>query len=196
MQINISGKNMDLGEAFQNHVEARLEEGISKYLDRVQIIEVVATKEGHLVRVDIHGNTGTHSQLMINSRAEAGDIYAAFDQAADKVEKQLRRYKRRITNHHKTRQSNEDVQLTQAKHYTLAPEAGEELEEEAKPIIIAESPTNVETLTVSEAVMRMDLADLPALMFYNSAHGRVNVIYRRPDGNIAWVDPEEVAAAA
>lgn len=195
MQINISGKHMELGESFQQHVEARLAEGVSKYLDRINTVEVVATKEGHRCRVDIHSNTGTHSHITVNSSAEAGDVYSAFDVAAEKVEKQLRRYKRRITNHHKLRQSDDNVYAISAKQYVLDAESDkEELEEEGAPTVIAEKNTDIETLTVSEAVMKMDLANLPALMFYNSAHGRVNVIYRRDDGNISWVDPEDVAA--
>lgn len=191
MKINISGKHMELGESFQQHAEARLVEGINKYLDRVNTLEVVATKEGHRVRVDIHANTGTHSHVAVNSRAEAADIYAAFDAAADKIEKQLRRYKRRLNNHHKNYQEQEELKSVQATHYILSSEhEKEELDEETAPVIIAEKPTKVEMLTVSEAVMKMDLANLPALMFYNSAHGRINFIYRRDDGNIAWVDPE------
>jgi hypothetical protein len=89
------------------------------------------------------------------------------------------------------------MQAIQAKSYVLSAESQtDELPEEAAPVVIAERPMNVEMLTVSEAVMKMDLAHLPALMFYNSAHGRVNFIYRRDDGNIAWVDPEEAASQA
>ena len=191
MKINISGKHMELGESFQNHVEARLEEGIKKYIDRINYLDVVATKEGHRVRVDIHANTGTHSQVAVNSRGEAGDAYAAFDAAAEKVEKQLRRYKRKLTNHHHTRDDKEAVSL-KATHYVLsgAQDHEGELAEDHAPVVIAEKPGEVETLTVSEAVMKMDLGNLPALMFYNSAHGRINFIYRRDDGNVAWVDPQ------
>lgn len=198
MQINITGKHMELGEAFQGHVEARLQEGISKYLDRINQLEVVATKEGHRVCVDIHAHTGTNAHVAINSSAEAGDAYTAFDEAADKVEKQLRRYKRRLTNHHKARQSaNEILRTIQARSYVLAAQPEEEeLPEEDAPVVIAERQLDIEMLTVSEAVMKMDLANLPALMFYNSAHGRVNLVYRRDDGNIAWVDPDEAAQQA
>lgn len=198
MKINITGKHMELGEAFQSHVEGRLHEGISKYIDRINLLEVVATKEGHQIKVDIHANTGTNSHVAINSTARAADIYAAFDEAAEKVEKQLRRYKRRLTNHHKSRQSpNEIMQSIQAKSYVLSAEIDkEELGEDDAPVVIAERQMEVETLTVSEAVMKMDLANLPALMFYNSAHGRVNLVYRREDGNIAWVDPDEAVRQA
>lgn len=198
MKINISGKHMELGEAFQTHVENRLEEGISKYIDRINLLEVVATKEGHRVRVDIHANTGTNSHVALNSSAEAGDVYSAFDAASDKVEKQLRRYKRKLTNHHRDYQEPEvALPSVAAKHYVLDTHRDkDELEADTAPAIIAEKPTNVETLTVSEAVMRMDLGNLPALMFYNAAHGRINFIYRRDDGNVAWVDPEALSVKA
>lgn len=197
MQINISGKHMELGESFQAHVETRLKEGVSKYIDRINQLEVVATKEGSRVRVDIHANTGTNSNLAINSHGEAGEVYAAFDEACTKIEKQLRRYKRRITNHHKSRQHPDEITRSiQAKSYVISAESQhEELPDEAAPVVIAERQMHIEMLTVSEAVMRMDLAALPALMFYNAAHGRVNLVYRRDDGNIAWVDPEEMMAA-
>ncbi len=194
MQINISGKHIELGSAFQTHVEGRLAEGVAKYIDRVNLMDVVVTKEGHQCRVDIHGNTGTHSQVVVKSRADADDVYAAFDVALGKIEKQLRRYKRRLTNHHKNIDAPK-AYAGQAKKYTLAAEQdNEELDEVGTPVVIAEKATDIETLTVSEAVMKMDLAHLPALMFYNSAHGRVNIVYRREDGNISWVDPQEQAA--
>lgn len=192
MQIQISGRHVDLGDSFRTHAEGRLGEGVQKYLDRVTKVEVVVSKESHLFRVDIHGNTGTHSNIAVNSRASATDVYAAFDQASDRLEKQLRRYKRRLSDHHAGK-----VEARQylAKKYVLRPEEeNAELAEQGAPAVIAEKATEVETLTVSEAVMQMDLRDLPALMFFNSAHGRLNVVYRRVDGNISWVDPEGIAA--
>lgn len=196
MQLHISGKHVDLGESFQKHAAARLEEGMNKYLDRVVSADVVVTKEAHQFRVDIHANTGTHSHLTLKSKALAVDVYAAFDQAVDRIEKQLLRYKNRIRNHHGVKPVREAVAqaVRQAKKYVLRPEDDRELTEEGAPTIIAEKPTEIETLSVSEAVMKMDLSDLPALMFFNSSHGRINVVYRRHDGNISWVDPEGVAA--
>src|SRR5476651_2121987 len=101
MKIMISGKHVDIGESLNTHIGHRLEEGINKYLDRVTSVNVVVAKEGYRFRVDINGNTGTSSGITIKSTATADDVYACFDAAADKIEKQLRRYKRRITNHHK-----------------------------------------------------------------------------------------------
>lgn len=191
MQLHISGRHVELGESFQAHVEKRLIDGMNKYLDRVTNVDVVVSKEAHhQFKVSIHGNPGTHSNVTIKSEGSAGEIYAAFDDAATKAEKQLRRYKRRLKDHHRS-----DEKATVAKKYVLQPESHEEeLEAEGAPVVLAEKATNIEKLTVSQAVMKMDLADLPALLFFNSGTGRINVVYRRADGNISWVDPEGVAA--
>lgn len=194
MQLHISGRHVDLGESFQQHVEKRLTEGLNKYLDRIPNVDVVVSKEAHhQFRVDIHGNTGTHSGIVLKSQGNAGEIYAAFDDAATKVEKQLRRYKRRLKDHHNRDTS--DGRRSSAKKYVLQSESYDaELDEKGAPVIVAESATDIATLSVSDAVMKMDLADLPALMFFNSGNGRLNVVYRRADGNISWVDPEAAAA--
>lgn len=192
MQLQISGRHVDLGDSFRVHAEKRLSESVSKYLDRIPNVDVVVGKEAHQFRVDIHGNTGTHSGLVVKSQALAPDVYAAFDAAAEKIGKQLRRYKRRLKGHHHGERK--DVNVIKARKYVLQPEHFEELEEQGAPVVIAEKSTPVETLSVSEAVMKMDLAHLPALLFFNAANGRINVIYRREDGNISWVDPEDVKA--
>ncbi len=194
MQFHISGRHVDLGEAFQQHVEKRLQDGLNKYLDRIVSVDVVVSKEAHhQYRVDIHANTGTHAGLILKSQGGANEIYAAFEDAATKVEKQLRRYKRRLKDHHGNDRSS--LRAMNARKYILKPEMdSEELDEKGAPVVVAEKSTAIQTLTVSEAVMKMDLADLPALMFLNAGSGRANVVYRRVDGNISWVDPEEVAA--
>jgi len=191
MKILISGKHIEIGASLQAHIEKRLEEVVNKYLGRVVSLDVVITKEAHRFKADINGNTGTSAGVVIKSTGTSEDVYASFDIAADKVEKQLRRYKRRLTNHHKTSHVSEMPSIA-AKKYVLK-DHEEEAHDDA-PIIIAEKPTDIETLTVSAAVMKMDLADLPALMFFNSANGRINVVYKRADGNISWVDPEGKAA--
>jgi ribosomal subunit interface protein len=197
MQIIVSGKQVDVGDSLRTHIENRLQEGLGKYLERVTSVKVVVSRESHMFRIDITGNTGTHSGLVIKSHAEGGDVYGAFDAAADKIEKQLRRYKRRLTNHHKTAahaEEREKIQALGATKYVLA--AQEEEPEHDAPVVIAEKSTQVERLSVSEAVMKMDLADLPALVFVNSSTGRFNVVYRRVDGNISWVDPNEAVEKA
>jgi ribosomal subunit interface protein len=194
MQLHISGRHVDLGASFQEHVEKRLSEGLSKYLDRIVSMDVVVSKQAHhQFRVDIHGNTGTHAGLVLKSQGEATEIYAAFDDAATKAEKQLRRYKRRLKDHHHG--DSKELRALAARKYVLQPEAHDaELEEKGAPVVVAEKATHIETLSVSDAVMKMDLADLPALMFFNAGSGRLNVVYRRVDGNISWVDPEGIAA--
>lgn len=197
MQIKISGKQVDVGESLRNHVEERLSTNVPKYLDRVTVCDVVISREAHQFRADIVLNTGTHSHLVVKGRADSADAHTAFDGAAEKIEKQLRRYKRRLTDHHKSNRPDEEpvaAAQSRATKYVLASRAEEEEQSEDAPLIIAEKSTNVESLTVSEAVMRMDLADLPALMFFNKANGRLNTVYRRADGNISWVDPELEAA--
>lgn len=198
MQIKVSGKQVDVGDALRTHVEERLSAGVPKYLDRVTQCDVVISREAHQFRADIVLNTGTHSGIVVKGRGDAADAHAAFDVAAEKIEKQLRRYKRRLTDHHKN-DRDASVSLSEAESratkYVLASRADEEEATEEAPLIIAEKATAVESLTVSEAVMRMDLADLPALMFYNKANGRLNTVYRRADGNISWVDPAKQAAA-
>jgi ribosomal subunit interface protein len=185
MQVNVSGKGIDVGEAFRSHVQSRMEEGVHKYLDRVISVDVVISRDAHLFNVSIHGNTGTSSNIIIKSTGQAVDVYAAFDSAAEKIEKQLSRYKRKITDHHRS-----EANAYQGMKYVIS--AAEKAEAEVEnPIIIAEKSTHISTLTVSEAVMRMNLADLPALMFNNAANGRLNVVYKRADGNISWVDPAE-----
>jgi len=194
MNIMISGKHVDIGESLTAHIEHRLEEGVNKYLDRVTSLNVVVAKEAYRFKVDINGNTGTASGVAIKSSATADDVYACFDAAADKIEKQLRRYKRRLTNHHKhTHHEGAEAAAVNGTKYVLKSEGESEVTEDA-PVIIAEKSTAIERLSVSEAVMKMDLADLPALLFLNSANGRVNVVYRRVDGNISWVDPIGKAA--
>ena len=197
MQIQVSGKGVDIGESFRTHVQTQVEEHINKYIDRVTSVTVVASKEAHMLRVDITGNVGTHDGFVVRGRGDAGDVYAAFDAALEKISKQLRRYKRKITNHHKLSHGGEPLpetrRVTGIKR-VLSAEVGEH-EDEKAAAVIAEKTTDIETLTVSQAVMKMDLQDLPALMFFNKAHGGLNVVYRRADGNISWVDPKEHQAA-
>jgi ribosomal subunit interface protein len=191
MQVIVSGKHVDVGESLRAHIEAKLAAAVSKYVDRVNTIKVVVSKEGHDFRVDISGNLGTHSGITLQSRMQGNDPYAAFDSAAEKIEKQLRRYKRQITNHHNNAPADTVPAKGVSGRYQVI-SAEDELEEAAvdNPLVIAENDTHIEHLTVSDAVMRMDLGDLPALLFINAANEKLNMLYRRTDGNIAWVSPD------
>jgi len=193
MQISVSGRGVSVGESLRSHIETQINEHVQKYIDRVTSVDVVVSREAHLFRVDITGNMGTHSGLVFRGRGENSDVYAAFDAALEKASKQLRRYKRKITNHHKG-EVDMPARGVKAKKYVLPPTTGEQEDNKHAGLVIAEQATHIDTMTVSEAVMKMDLQDLPALLFFNSAHGGLNVVYRRVDGNISWVDPEEKAA--
>ena len=186
MDISITGKQIKVGDAFREHVEGRLTEATEKYFSRSIDANVTATKNAHLFRVDcsLHAGSGINMQ----SHGEHTDVYIAFDEAADRIEKQLRRYKRRIKNHHND--SAKTLEALPAQSYVLAPEEGDEAAELSdQPVIIAETRTNIPTVSVGDAVMLMDLTHANALMFKNGASGELNMVYRRSDGNIGWIDP-------
>jgi ribosomal subunit interface protein len=145
---------------------------------------VVFSKEAHLSRAEVSLHIGRG--IVVNASAAAPETQVAFDTAAERIAKQMRRYKRRLRDHHA--KAHEAFQASErARDYVLAPltEEGEE-----GPAIVAEMSTDLPNLTVSEAVMRMDLANTPVLLFRNRSHGELNLVYRRMDGNIGWIDPE------
>ncbi len=188
MQVFVKGRHIDVGDALRGYVEEKLASAVAKYFEHAIDGNVVFSKSAHLYRADCSVHVG--SGITVKSQADAGDIHASFDTAAERIEKQLRRYKRRLRDHHNARKSKETDE-NPASYYILAPEAEDEPEVvNDQPMIIAEETTGISTLTVSEAVMRMDLGDLSALMFHNSAHGGLNMVYRRGDGNIGWIDPQ------
>jgi ribosomal subunit interface protein len=180
---------MDVGDALRGHATDQLDEAVTKYFARALEATVTFAPEAHRkVRVDITVRPGRG--LIVQGGGQGDDAYAAFDGALNRIAKQLRRYKRRLKDHHKAR---EDDGLLQAQQYVLAADDGEdEVAEDANPAVIAEMQTEIATLTVGEAVMRMDLADLTVMMFRNRAHGGLNVVYRRTDGHIGWIDPSDV----
>jgi ribosomal subunit interface protein len=191
MQLTVTGKQIEVGKALRDHVDAGLGAIIEKYFQTAIEAHVVVAKEAHLFRTEISLHVGRG--IIVNAGATAVDGGAAFDAAAERIAKQLRRYKRRLRMHHgRTR---EEVEAGErARSYVLAPIA-EDTEEEATedggwPAVVAETITELPNLTVGEAVMRMDLADAPVLLFRNRARGELNLVYRRPDGNIGWIDPE------
>jgi len=188
MRYQISGKQIDIGEALQTHVTNTLGAAVSKYSDRPTDATVIFSKSGaeFVCEATVHLSTG----LTASAKGHAHEIYAAFDAASEKMEKQLRRYKRRLKDHHRDRQ--QPVESSDAPMYVLAAsEYGEDdLEpEDLQPIIVAEMETKVPSLSVGEAVMQMELSGLPVLVFRNEKHSGVNVVYRREDGNVGWVDP-------
>lgn len=188
MRIQVSGKQMDIGDALRTHVEDRLGEAVGKYFDTPVDAVVTFCKDRHQFVADssVHLSTG----MTVQATAKADEVYACFEGAVDRMEKQLRRYKRRLKDHHRDRQ--DPIEAMEAASYVLRghdDEGGEE-PDTLQPVIVAEMATRVPSLSVGEAVMQMELAGVQLLVFRNDAHGGVNVVYRRDDGNIGWVDPK------
>jgi len=188
MKYQISGKQIDIGDALTHHVKEELSAAVGKYAERPTDAQVVFSRNAHefVCETVVHLSTGLTAQ----ASGHDTEIYAAFDQCVERMEKQLRRYKRRLKDHHKERSN--PVEVLGAASYILAAEEGIEGADEPEtlhPTIIAEMETNVPTISVGEAVMQMELANAPVLVFRNEKTNVVNVVYRRDDGNIGWVDP-------
>ncbi len=193
MALRISGKNVDVGDALRIHISDRIEDALTKYFAGGFTGHVTLSREGNGFKseVALHLDTG----IVLQVSAQDQDPRASFDQAADKIEKRLRRYKRKLKDHHGQNGNGRDV--FEAASYVLAsPEDDEEVPVDFNPLIIAETSARVKTMTVGMAVMEMDLTEAPVVMFKNAANGGVNVVYRRPDGNIGWIDPALVASEA
>lgn len=189
MELSVKGKQVDIGDALRTHIEDTLPEAIGKYFDNTTDTTVTISKDGGRFSVDIQVHVS--KRVLVHGHGAGGDAYAALEEATEHVTKRLRRYKRRLRDHkHKL----STVEALPALQYVLQAEAepphDEDHKEQDEPIIVAEMPTEVETMTVGEATMRMDLANHPAYLFRNTKNGRINMVYMRPDGNIGWVDPE------
>ena len=187
MRYQISGKQIDVGEALQTHVKAEMGEVVEKYAQRPTECIVVFSRSAFefVCEATIHLSTGLTAQ----AKGHATEIYAAFESCREKMDKQLRRYKRRIRNHHSNRSG--PVEFGGASSYILAAtEDAEEAEPDTlQPVVIAEMETKIPSITVGEAVMQLELAGQKMVVFRNEGHGGVNVVYRRDDGNIGWIDP-------
>jgi len=185
MHVKVTGKNMDVGEALRERADDRLREVLGKHFDRGYDGHIVfeKTRIGFQAECTVHLDSG----VLLQSHAEAQDAHVALELAADKLEKRLRRHRRRLKEHHPAR-------VEPAPAFVLAAPGDEEEESEAgdenNPVVVAETTTPLPTLTVREAVMRLDLGDENFIMFRNAGHGGLNVVYRRNDGNIGWLDPD------
>ncbi|ABD24561.1 SSU ribosomal protein S30P [Novosphingobium aromaticivorans DSM 12444] len=192
MDIRVSGHQVDTGTALQSHAEERLGTIVDKYFSRALSSQVTLGKAPHGgFRCDIV--THVAQGLILKGSAIAQDAHIALDQSADKIEKQLRRYKRRLKDRHEgadhARRADE-ANLAQDAAYTVFvhDEAGEDEPADA-PLVIAETRVDVPTASVSDAVMMLDLRNTNALMFKNAGTGVHNMVYRRGDGSIGWVEP-------
>jgi ribosomal subunit interface protein len=194
MEINISGKQIELSDALRTRVATHLEGIARKYFDRALEAQVTFSRARSFFTCDINLHAGRG--LSLRGEGEAADAPTAFDDAAEHIAKRLRRYRRRVNEHARDIANRERPEA--ARQYVLAQEAEGAAEpageSDAYATVIAEQPTEISRLSVGEAVMRMDLADQPVLMFRNRTTGELNVIYRRADGNIGWIDPGETPA--
>jgi len=188
MPFRVSGKNIDIGEALRERLGARVADALEKYFDGGFSGHVTVGKEGFgfrtecVVRLD--------SGIVLEADAMAADAYASADQAAIRLETRLRRYKRRLKDHQAARHDG-DGALAATSYVIASPEHDTDDDEatDFAPVIIAESTTALKALSVSEAVMELDLTGTAVVVFRHAGHGRINLVYRRPDGHIGWIDP-------
>jgi ribosomal subunit interface protein len=199
MHIQFVSKGIDVSPALRERIEARITEAASKYFNRPAEAFVVATKEGHGFKVDI--SVHLPSGAFLQASGTGGDAYGAVEDAVQHMEKRLRRYKRKLKDHHADNKS-ELPAMQETPVMVLRSDRKDDLDDEdddggaeggQEPVIIAEQVAELKTLTVSMAVLEMDLADAPFVMFRNAASDQLNIVYRRPDGHVGWIDPARAA---
>lgn len=206
MQVQVSGKHVAVGDALRSRITDDLTACIGKYFERGGMdADVVVSRDGHGFRLDCVLRLASGQQL--DSHGVGGDAHSAFDAALGKIERRIRRYKRRLKNHH--RPGIKETSETAALYVLMAPEtedddgqggwdsfADSESHEPPAGVVIAESEAQLKTMTVSMAVLELDLTESQTIVFRNAAHGGLSVVYRRPDGNIGWIDPERTKSMA
>jgi ribosomal subunit interface protein len=198
MTIKITGKNVDLGQSLRSYARGRIEAALGKYAGRPLSGQISLEKnhDGFLTQCAIHLASG----LDMQSAGNGADAYGSVDSAVERLEKRLRRYKRRLKSHGQGTSNSvhlfESIGIDYVIDAERAAESPSGEEDAGAPAVIAETPARVRAMTVSDAVMQMDLADQAFLVFRNAAHGGINVVYRRPDGNIGWIDPNGAAVSA
>ncbi len=197
MHITVSGKQVDLSDALRTRVSDGLDTITGKYFDGALEANVTFSRARSFFTCDINVHAGRG--LTVRGEGEAADANSAFDDAAEHIAKRLRRYRRRVNEHARDLAHRERPQTKPARQYVLR----QEEEPSATPAdgaaqafatVIAETATTIDHLSVSEAVMRLDLADQQVMMFHNSTTGELNVVYRRSDGHIGWIDPTPKAS--
>ena len=193
MNLRISGKQMEIGEAFRGRIEARIGEAVEKYFDGGFSGHVTVSKNGSRYTADgmIHLDTG----MSLQATGVAQDPIPAFEEAADRLEKRLRRYKRRLKAHPNGSAKSHAIDISYRVMSAVADDEDEEVPVDFAPAIVAESNIKLETMSVANAVIELDTKDTPVLVFRNAGNDHVNIVYRRADGNIGWIDPSSAIAA-
>ncbi|CAN2534973.1 Ribosome+hibernation+promotion+factor [Methylocapsa aurea] len=184
MSLRVSGKNINIGEALRTHVAERLKTAAGKFFDGEVRGHVTISPEGSGFRADCNLHLASGVDVQADGRAQ--EPYASFDQAADRIEKRLRRYKSRLKDHHGAVRDGEGET---AQSYVLeAPDQEQDAPKEFAPTIVAETTSRLRRLSVSTAVLDLDLTGAPVIVFRNADTGRLNVVYRRGDDHIGWID--------
>jgi ribosomal subunit interface protein len=193
MNIQITGRHMETGDALRSHVEDRCSDAVSKYFERPADVNVTFSKQGHNFEAacSLHLDSGVY----LHASGSDGDVYLSFDQSIAKIEKQLRRYKRRLKSHHDSRRTHGEIPGAPEK--ILAPETDhEELPADYAPVIIAENNKVVHRLSVSEAVMQLEVGEQDFVLFRTVSQDRLNLVYKRSDQNIGWLELDADKAIA
>lgn len=187
MHLTVKGKHLDVGDSLREHVQTNLTHATGKYFrDPIEATVIFTKEKDHRYKANISIHVGRG--VVLEAQHEADDPYPAFDEASKRVATRLARYKDKLRDHHRT----EDAHDIHEAAYTTFQSNEDDAEGGNEPAVVAEMQTQVPTLAVSDAVMRLELGDLPALMFKNPANGSYNMVYRRKDGNIGWVDPASI----
>lgn len=191
MSLRISGKHMELGDSFRSQISSRIGDAIDKYFDGGFSGHVVVEKSGSRYAADC--NLHLDSGVMLQAEGEAQEPQAAFEKAFDRIEKRLRRYKRRLKDRHVEPALSTDISYTVME--AVSDEDDIEVSADYAPAIVAESTVALKTMSVASAVMELDLKDSPVFVFRNSKNKHVNIVYRRNDGNIGWIDSSAAGAS-
>ena len=186
MDIQITGKHIEVGDSLRQYIEETMDSCIRKYFDCGVESDITLSKRGlfFCTNCSVHLDTG----LGLYARAEADDIYISFNQVTEKLEKQLRRYKRRIKTHRRKESSQILNNRMAISHILQGEPVSEELPEEWHPVTIAEHNINIPHLSVSDAIMQMDLNHADFFIFRHIDHDRINIVHKREDNNIGWID--------
>lgn len=189
MSVRVSGKQMEIGDSFRQRIEDQIGEAVTKYFDGGYSSQVIVEKSGPRFSADckVHLDTG----IVLHAAGQANDPQLSFDAAAERIEKRLRRYKRKLKDHHAGPQGNGNAEVA----YTVMdaiPDEEDELPEDFAPTIVAESSKQLRTMSVASAVMALDMTDEPVLLFRSPGKEDLNIVYRRNDGNIGWIDSTNI----
>jgi ribosomal subunit interface protein len=186
MLITVSGHHVEVSESFRQVVAKGMNDLGEKYHVKLLDVSVILSKPSHLFHTDLTSHIGRG--VVMRASGESEDAYASFHNALETLKSRLRRHKKRLTDHHKHRDTHLEVHTLD--QVVLNPEESEAHDENPAPIVIAEVKMEVPKLSVGDAVMRLDLSQESALMFRNAMNDRLNVLYKRSDGNIGWIDPK------